>query len=320
MRVRLLAACLVMGCSPAAGGGGGSGGGSGSGGGTGGGSGGSGEVSLTLEGAIEIAVKDSVCRGRDIDDDIIEPLFVNATSGALADRFSGRVSCAGSAATCEDYLVCFGIDPNEACDPDAGDFCVGGTTLKECRRLGDTKAFAETTDCTQDPHGNTSCMLSPPDWARCASGSCTEDQTRCEGNVRIECYDGVERRRDCALEGEVCVSTADGSRCASGQTCSDSACDGDDYVRCNEGYVSSRFDCSTIGPDYTCATSNDGAGCAAKTASQQCQDGTAKCEGSTAVYCLLGRWVNVDCAQFLNATCSISGDDDPHCVSNAWTP
>lgn len=172
----------------------------------------------------------------------------------------GRCINAGEpAATCDAAAE----DPG--CDGDVARRCYGVYVGEDCGAVG--------TGCVQDRIGQL--------W--CGPGDMCDSGASCEGDVALQCINGVMVRTDCAPgscadgyctgEGEECdgpvfrcdgnvavtclngrihreecvvCSESDGAFCATGEACERSTCDGSQLLGCVDGAVH-RTDCEAIG-------------------------------------------------------------------------
>lgn len=118
----------------------------------------------------------------------------------------------------------------------------------------------------------------------------------CDGDGRaITCNaERVTLVRDCPRGGEQCVVSDGHAVCALGSCEKEAApacsASGTRVLECKKGKLLS-LDCGAFG--LRCTPSPDGPKCATPAAS--CQEGSTRCEGSTAVGCFRGHEVRVDC-------------------------
>jgi hypothetical protein len=130
----------------------------------------------------------------------------------------------------------------------------------------------------------------------CAGRGKTGPIEMCDGDGRaITCTnERVSLVRDCPRGGEQCVVREGHAVCALGSCEKDAApaCSpsGTRVLECKKGKLLS-LDCGAFG--LRCTPSGDGPKCATQAAS--CQEGTTRCDGSTAVACWHGHEVRIDC-------------------------
>jgi hypothetical protein len=261
----------------------------------------------------------SVCAGAAVDE-LWEPVF-DQRIGALPSELSTVLDCIRSARDCATVLGCVGLDPTATCGAETGEGSCEGSVLVDCENLPNGMDLSRRTDCRDDPYGNTECVVDDYAYATCASGTCEGTPASvCDGDVLVECFGNVEYRLDCGSSDRTCIATESAALCGlPGESCTASSCDGDVHVKCDEytGVVYDRVACADLLDGATCIDDTDGPRCALPSAEQECDDGDARCEGSTARSCLGGRWFDVDCSTFHDASCA-SGGEGVFCVADDW--
>lgn len=124
--------------------------------------------------------------------------------------------------------------------------------------------------------------------------------------------------RDCPRGGEQCAVRDGKAFCALGPCPTDgpAACSpsGTRVLECKKGKLTS-FDCGAFG--LRCVSTPDGPKCATQGAA--CTEGATRCEGSSAVACLHGHEVKVDCGQ-AGLTCGASGSRGASTIGVCATP
>jgi hypothetical protein len=119
----------------------------------------------------------------------------------------------------------------------------------------------------------------------------------CDGDGRaITCVnERIAAVRDCPRGGEQCAVRDGKAVCALGPCPTDGppACSpsGTRILECKKGKLTS-FDCGAFG--LRCVTTADGPKCATQGAT--CAEGATRCDGATAIACLHGHEVKIDCA------------------------
>ena len=142
-----------------------------------------------------------------------------------------------------------------------------------------------------------SCALRGAHVDVCAGRGKTGSVEMCDGDGRaITCNsERVSLVRDCPRGGEQCVVRDGHALCALGscETEAAPACSpsGTRVLECKKGKLLS-LDCGAFG--LRCTPSSDGPKCA--TQAPSCQDGTTRCDGSTAIACWHSHEVRIDCA------------------------
>jgi len=186
--------------------------------------------------------------------------------------------------------------------------CIGGGECREnaarlCWALPDRPALVEVTRCAETTAGNSACYLvSGHDvgetFPMCGAGRCSADS--CDEDVLVECINGVARRFDCAGTGKRCIQQQAAAFCGFETECSESRCEGNSAVLCENGHVIFRQPCADILPEascvgrgtsVTCGAPADSGGCdvSPDALSEECIDQTR------ARVCYQGVWVEVDC-------------------------
>jgi hypothetical protein len=246
-----------------------------------------------------------------------------------AELLLAFIGCSKEAATCEEVLACQRIDSTASCDPATfGGYCQGNTAVL-CQPMADETAYVAKIDCAEYSSTNGTCMVSPKGTAMCGNRTCSgADGTSCDGNMLVECEDGIGFGFDCADFDMKCMhATDEGAEqaiCSTGETCNSDSCDGDTLKGCKSGLVTFAKDCKWFGPDFACVVSGGTVGgeqdaeCALPLAQQACQDDDPSfCEGDVANVCIGGKWFKFDCGAFLGAKCE-SQDQVPDWPLNIY--
>jgi len=226
------------------------------------------------------------------------------------------MECLLAAESCDEVRCCWGVNSDAACDPDTyADGCAGNVQIS-CWPLADGRAMVRRWDCAWSS-GNPLCLTNSDGGTGCGSGPCDSEgkPAVCEGNVRISCEEGVERRVDCAERGRKCanVATEEGieAACVLEEGCLVPYCDDNVFVMCKGGAEVARYNCGWYGEGFACTNptvEDDGevkGGCTPP-ADKSCDPAKDDdfCNGTVATYCMdNGMWATFDCADFAGGVC-----------------
>jgi hypothetical protein len=269
---------------------------------------------ITPEDLRGVFVRRSVCQGVALSGALVNVL---GSADDLEAAASVELACGRDAETCEAFLACSDVDASAPCDPATTPFSCDGATQVSCDLSGYTRAV----DC-DGRDGNTTCLTDESSIVRCALEACAEPtELACVDGYIETCTAGVRYRADdCGSVGRDCVT--DGTRAACvdrAEACERDACDGDTLLQCvtsGLGYVETA--CSERIGGGRCALVAGEAQCVVDEA--ECTGTSATCAGSVLRACVGGRFLEVDCATFLDARCEEDGSGNYGCVSDAWTP
>jgi hypothetical protein len=211
-------------------------------------------------------------------------------------------ACLVAATTCDDVQHCLGVEPGPC--PEMAE--CDGNIAKLCWALRERPEVVEKQDCSHDRDGNHTCFVTSghgPDeaYAQCGAGSCRVDS--CDGDVLVQCINGVAVRNDCTRAGKGCVETTGVAFCGFEEACTESRCDDDIAVVCDFGHVVFRQSCSEIFPEAGCVEEHGAAYCGAPLAgATTCEGAPDVCIGDRAQHCSQGIWIEVDCSA-VGASC-----------------
>lgn len=234
-----------------------------------------------------------------------------------------ETTCLANAADCPSVLACVGRD-GRACPGDAN--CDGDVAV-HCPALPNGLRSETREPCSADAAGNTGCAVADDQgkgiFAVCNAGPCQGE--RCEDDVRVSCFDGVEIRTDCAHQGRICLFDAAvaSAACVLPEACGADHCEGTLAVSCSANRrVAARVDCSRAVPGGICQDSHGAVQCAAAVWDPACpadQPFTGWCDDTLGVICFAGARVTVDCAAFPGATCQqADGSAAARCRVPSW--
>jgi hypothetical protein len=239
-------------------------------------------------------------------------------------------ACTLKADNCVQVVNCWGYFPDEPCDPVDDEFwCEGGSVRGICDYSAD---FVYREDCGDKYVDHAVCLELENDWSVCKAGACQVDDAYCQGNVAVNCDDGMLDRVDCSRAGLKC-SVADEALwekyagCSiDGQLCKGwgNYCVGTKIVKClEEDWHPEVVDCALLFPGLTCIDSGDGhAECTLPEDLRECENHVEKCNGNTLESCVLGKKFTFNCASFQGATCGTvdpDGEDEmTRCILDSW--
>ena len=247
-----------------------------------------GESNVTTDALRRAVTRLSVCYRSDLDGYFEAVLGLSEVRGARAAQFSDQVTCINAAATCEGANACIGVRIG-GCEADT--FACEDAVAVECYDDEDGRVIEERTDCARDPDGNTRC---DPQSVTCVGPQACE-ASRCDGDRRIDCFDGTAFLEDCALSGRTCAEVDGQPDCVPvGAAPCESACDGDIALQCFEGRVVGALDCSLLGFECNPVA---GADLPCMPAVSECENRATRCVDQIAEICLMGAWFSFDCAE-----------------------
>ena len=221
-------------------------------------------------------------------------------------RHARMLECAGSAASCDDYISCVNFDATcsytvkGSCQGTVRDACStpgGGPPIIDCALMG----------MTCDDTDGAMCVV-PASAADCEAGT-----QRCEGNQRVYC----SRRADGRF-GEFHAGCPDGLSCLSNgsdvycgkpiEPCAAQAgtCEGDVAVLCgpwagDDKNVEMRMDCGAVGRACERIEAEEGTWAECVDTGTECTtrgsgEGTsARCDGDAIEVCIEGRLERITC-------------------------
>jgi hypothetical protein len=213
-------------------------------------------------------------------------------------------------ADCAEVGRCMGETkvPNPSCTQ----HCEGSVTI-DCNGGAGSELVESRLDCAV--WGET-CVMSTQGKAECATRACTESSTTCDGNVVVECYDGVETREECKA-GTTCdtngVSTFDSPCKPTGPACTADRCDGNVAVDCNNGVEGARRNCSLVA-GHQCLLEQDLSELYAhcdllQSVIDQCQNVEPTCTNGVISDCFVSGPRTYDCKAHGWAGCGLHFDD-----------
>jgi hypothetical protein len=248
--------------------------------------------------------------------------FWDARFGGVGPADATR-RCVEAAADCRAVLGCAGLS-DEPCD---GEERCDGTVAVSCLDISASFGRKQYRDCAGDTSGNTTCsMLDDPKeglWATCHAAACTA--SHCDGDVYVDCRDGVELRRDCRETAETCLTTGEYTFCGYRDACARNHCRGDEIELCFGGHVQFEANCNTLVAGSTCREAGSATECAAPHPHPDCKDSSdfgSWCEGGVAMTCLTGVRVQVACDALPGGRCEPIGGTGAvakaKCVVDGW--
>ena len=106
------------------------------------------------------------------------------------------------------------------------------------------------------------------------------------------------------------------------EACTEDRCDGDVLLTCAAGLGMVETDCAARVGGGTCRVIDDGTTRLARcdNDTMECTDGAMQCAGAVLRTCIEERWFDLDCGEFLDATCSEVETGRFRCVSSSWPP
>jgi hypothetical protein len=212
--------------------------------------------------------------------------------------------CVARATDCRAVLACGGISD----DPCDGEQHCDGTVAVSCVNVSPGLSRRQVRDCAADTNGNQTCSTLGDEkeglWATCHAAECTT--SRCDGDAYVECWDGVELRRDCREIAETCITIPETIFCGYRDTCTRDQCRDGEMWLCLSGRVQLKASCASLVPGSTCLDRNGAVECAAPHPHPDCEKATdfaSWCEGGVAIACLSGIRVQAACDALPGGRC-----------------
>jgi hypothetical protein len=233
-----------------------------------------------------------------------------------------QVACMTDATDCDEMRECFEASPSEAaaCTAPGEHHCVGDVRVT-CPY--DPDETISVTDCAAA--GLVCGQIGIQ--ADCGVAICdpATDTRYCDDDVLYECMpSGVWETRDCAFDkGSLCVDLGSGNFTCTGDgpACDppthEGRCEGSSMVHCY-GSGEALVDCTRYHDELTCTTQAGAAFPTCVFPENECFWETAEtCTGGVIRFCLMGRFVEVDCTVYGFSGCQtdqINGYTIAYCV------
>jgi len=280
----------------------------------------------------ELIQKFAVCRGVvPISGTASWALAKSNAEGALERFAECSLACIKAADSCDAMRACEGYDLQSTCEPGTDPRCEG-SVLMECTEV-DGRYVWRSSDCADDPHGNTECVLltqgvglpTPYVTGQCLGPACTEETVlTCDGDSLTACWKGHRSFIDCSVVDATCQESDGSATCVDAQQRSIlgegcvRGCDGDRYNPCSDDLplLGVVFACSEQGPPelppFQCVDEGDVRGCLPTPgANPTCTQ--ARCDGDTLEECVGGVPYRIDCSGFAGGVCVDDGFPGPRC-------
>ncbi|MBT9556098.1 MAG: PKD domain-containing protein [Myxococcales bacterium] len=273
------------------------------------------EIGDTVRLAMIAGARYGACVDRPTKTEGLDKLFDPWDQFALDHR--RLFECIALAETCADVIEgCYGIDSGRQCTPDEAPRCDGDVTVN-CIDFGAQGRLEVAFDCTS--WGSAPFCVVDGEAARCSSQPAPCTSSTCQGQTLSYCYEGASMPFDCAGAGRECGQQAGTTGCVLAGGCSRS-CSGTELTYCPTGgaFLGHTLDCASLGSAWDCSElAGFTAGCRAK--QPTCSHGATRCVESRLGTCVLGAWVEVDCATFLDGTCLV-GPTGARCEEGDGAP
>jgi len=269
-----------------------------------------------------MVIRNSLCTGSDVYFSyLVLYAYASQAGGETGDFYREFIDCTLAADNCTQVLACGYIDANSSCDLDEFTNHCQGQTAVNCVMMEEGPPLVSRIPCPGDFPSNPLCMVDSEGEAVCGSidsDQCTSGhQEWCVGDMLVECSNGIPTRFNCGDLGLTCKETDHGdeieAECVGDTQCQDDFCDGDRYVECSHGFSAMSIDCKWLDPKFECLMKEDDgemeAQCSMPAGMEECESGDAKCAGSVARVCVIGKWFDFDCATFQKGTCEEVPED-----------
>lgn len=239
-----------------------------------------------------------------------------ALEGAATEA---SVRCILDAPDCPEVLRCVGFDPETPC-PEDSTSCPLDDTLRECKYLDNGLVRNQDRLCTETTGGSL-CLATGESEHMCGTAGCSPgSMPYCDGEVFVECRDGVLRRVNCPERGLRCYDAPGASGClASADPCDRDYCQDGRLVFCLFGAAVRSLHCAMADAGLDCVNfgESEGPTCGVPAEQSECAY-TDHCDGDTIQICSGGREYSFDCSAFLDGTCVTNEWDEVRCKVASW--